>query len=80
MTWKPLLDQRKVQPHTTSKQEVDALRALIARDLQDGALTGLSADRRFPTAYNAALQTAKMAIILRLCIGTPLKLLSASNL
>jgi len=62
MTWKQLLDQRKVQPHTTSKQEVDALRALIARDLQDAALTGLSADRRFATAYNAALQTAKMAI------------------
>ena len=40
MTWKQLLDQRKVQPHTTSKQEVDALRALIARDLQDAALTG----------------------------------------
>ena len=43
MTWKQLLDQRKVQPHTTSKQEVDASRALIARDLQDAALTGLSA-------------------------------------
>ena len=28
----------------------------------DAALQGLSEDRRFATAYNAALQTAKMAI------------------
>jgi len=61
MTWKQLLAQRKVQRHRTSKQEVDALRALVTRDLQDAALPDLSADRRFATAYNAALQTAKMA-------------------
>ena len=55
MTWKQLLAQRKVQPHRTSKQEVDALRALVTRDLQDAALPDLSPDRRFATAYNAAL-------------------------
>jgi hypothetical protein len=38
------------------------LRELIARDLADAGLKGLSADRQFATAYNAALQTAKMAI------------------
>lgn len=38
------------------------MRALIARDLADASLTGLSADRRFATAYNAALQAANMAI------------------
>jgi hypothetical protein len=38
------------------------MRALIARDLADSAVPGLSADRRFATAYNAALQTANMAI------------------
>jgi len=38
------------------------MRELIARDLADGALAGLSADRRFATAYNAALQAANMAI------------------
>jgi hypothetical protein len=37
-------------------------RALIARDLADASLAGLSADRRFATAYNAALQAANMAI------------------
>ena len=62
MSWKQLLAQRKVQLHTTSKQELDGLRALIERDFTDAALAGLSADRRFATAYNAALQTAKMVI------------------
>jgi uncharacterized protein (UPF0332 family) len=62
MSWKQLLTQRKVQLHTTSKQELDGLRALIERDLTDAALAGLSADRRFAIAYNAGLQTAKMVI------------------
>ncbi|MHB8744343.1 MAG: SAV_6107 family HEPN domain-containing protein [Sulfuricaulis sp.] len=38
------------------------MRALIARDLGDAAVAGLSADRKFATAYNAALQAANMAI------------------
>jgi hypothetical protein len=38
------------------------MRALVARDLSDSKVTGLSADRRFATAYNAALQAANMAI------------------
>jgi len=36
-----LLAQRKAQLHTTSKQELDGLRALIERDFTDAALTGL---------------------------------------
>ena len=38
------------------------MRALVARDLADAGIAGLSADRRFATAYNAALQAANMAI------------------
>jgi hypothetical protein len=38
------------------------MRALVARDLADAAVAGLSADRRFATAYNAALLAANMAI------------------
>ena len=38
------------------------MRALVARDLADSRVAGLSADRRFATAYNAALQAANMAI------------------
>jgi hypothetical protein len=35
---------------------------LIARDLADAAIVGPSADRRFATAYNAALQSGTIAI------------------
>lgn len=62
MTWQRLLSARRVQRHTTSKQELDDLRAVIGRDLHDAGVSGLSADRSFATSYNAALQTAKMAI------------------
>jgi hypothetical protein len=50
-----------IKGHQTSKQELDNLRALIARDLADAAIVGLSADRRFATAYNAA-QSGTIAI------------------
>jgi hypothetical protein len=62
MTWKKLLAENKIHTHSTSKKELDALRALITRDLADAAVKELSDDRRFATAYNAGLQTAKMAI------------------
>lgn len=48
--------------HRTSVQELSDIRRLVARDIADAAIPGLSEDRRFATAYNAALQTAKMAI------------------
>ena len=66
MTWKKLLGGHDVQPHRTSKTELDNMRALVARDLADAGIAGLSADRRFATAYNAALQAANMAIV---CAG-----------
>jgi hypothetical protein len=56
------LANRDVQRHRTSKKELDDIRKLIARDLADAAITALSADRRFATAYNAALLTAHMVI------------------
>jgi hypothetical protein len=62
VTWKKLLEGRDVQSHRTSKKELDDMRALVARDLADAGIAGLSADRRFATAYNAALQAANMAI------------------
>jgi hypothetical protein len=42
------------------------LRNVVERDLQDASVEGLSADRRFATAYNAVLQLAKMVIA---CVG-----------
>ena len=62
MSWRTLLTSQRLKTHTTSKQELDDLRAVVARDLADAVVTGLSADRRFATAYNAALQTATMAV------------------
>jgi hypothetical protein len=62
MSWSKLLQERKIHHHRTSLQEIAELRRLVARDLADASLIGLSEDRRFATAYNAALQTAKMAI------------------
>jgi hypothetical protein len=62
MTWKKLQAEGKVHAHKTSKKELDDLRAVIVRDLEDAAIPELSDDRRFATAYNAALQTAKMSI------------------
>lgn len=53
---------QKVRTHSTSKRELDDLRAVVERDLADAAIPELSADRRFATAYNAALQTATMAV------------------
>jgi len=38
------------------------LRKLVARDLLDAAVPGLSADRTFATAYNAVLQLSKPAL------------------
>ena len=62
MSWKKLLQEHKVHHHRTSLQEATELRRLIARDLADASIPTLSEDRRFATAYNAALQTARMAI------------------
>lgn len=62
MSWKQLLAKGEVKAHQTSKQELDNIRALIARDLADASVTALSADRRFATAYNAALQSGTMTV------------------
>ena len=51
-----------MQAHKTGVKEIAALCKLIARDMADAGLAGLSADRRFATAYNAVLQLSKMAI------------------
>jgi hypothetical protein len=62
MTWKQLLSEGRVEPHRTTKQELENLRAAVARNLNDAAVAGLSADNRFGIAYEAALLSAKMAI------------------
>jgi hypothetical protein len=62
VTWTQLLASGAIKRHKTSKKELDSIREIVERDLADASLPALSTDLRFATAYNAALQTAKMAL------------------
>jgi len=57
-----LLAEKRVEPHATSKQELDDLRSAVSRNLRDAAIPQLSADNRFGVAYEAALLLGKMAV------------------
>jgi hypothetical protein len=57
-----LLASKRVERHSTSANEIAGLRKLVARDMADAKLPGLSADRTFATAYNAVLQLSKMGL------------------
>ena len=58
MSYKRLLREGRIRRHRTNRQEIASLLQVVERDLADAAITALSADRRFTTAYNAALQAA----------------------
>ena len=58
MSYERLLREGRIRPHRTNRQEIASLFQVVERDLVDAAITALSADRRFATAYNAALQAA----------------------
>jgi uncharacterized protein (UPF0332 family) len=58
MPYKRLLGEGRIRRHRTNRQEIASLFQVVERDLADAAITALSADRRFATAYNAALQVA----------------------
>lgn len=62
MSLQDMLSRGELQAHRTSRQELNGLRRIVERDLKDSQLQGLSADRRFATAYNAALQSAMMVV------------------
>jgi len=51
MNWNDLLNSRRLERHTTSSAELDGLREVVARDLKDAELAGLSHDRQFAIAY-----------------------------
>lgn len=60
MTWRKLLDAHRVEPHKTSRRELDDLRSVVARDLHDASIDELSADARFGIAYSGILALTKM--------------------
>lgn len=62
MNLKKYVDDERICPHTTSKQEIEHLLRIVDRDLSDAASTSISADRRHATAYNAALQLATVVL------------------
>jgi len=62
MSLKDLLADGRIRSHRTSANEVADLMRVVDRDLADAAVTQLSTDRRFATAYNAALQLATIAL------------------
>ena len=48
--------------HTPSDAELTDLRAIVARELNDSALVGLSLDAQLGMLYNAALKLADVAL------------------
>lgn len=51
-----------LRPHTTTKQEIAGLLAVVGRDLAASADPKIDSDWRFAIAYNAALQSAALAL------------------
>ena len=51
-----------LQPHRSTEKEIERFKKLIARDLSDCVIEGLSVDRSFATAYQAALNISRMVI------------------
>ncbi len=62
MTLRNLLSERRIRPHDSSAEEIADLFQVVGRDLQDTQVANLSPDRRFTTAYNAALQLATVVL------------------
>ncbi len=58
MSLAKLKNENKLSKHKTSRQEIQNLLKLVERDIKDAQIEALSNDRRFITAYNAALQLA----------------------
>lgn len=63
MSLQKWIDEGRLQRHITSKEEIENLFRLVERDLKDAKIKQLSTDRRFATAYNAALQLATIVLL-----------------
>jgi hypothetical protein len=59
---KKWISEGRLQQHATNKNELQNLFSLVDRDLKDAKIKQLSIDRRFATAYNAALQLATIVL------------------
>lgn len=52
-----------LKPHETSRQELDGLLSIVARELADSQVEGVSADGRFNHAYRAAVTLATVLLL-----------------
>lgn len=62
MSLQSWLESGNLRVHTTGKTEITELLKAVDRDLADSQVKGLSTDRRFATAYSAALLVATLAL------------------
>ena len=62
MNFKSLQAQGRLRPHKTSQEEIRQMLRITERDMEDAAVTGLSSDRRFMIAYDAALTLATIPL------------------
>jgi hypothetical protein len=62
MTWTKLLANKTVTAIPPAKGELDNLRSIVTRSLNDVAAAGLSADARFIMAYDAARTLSLMIV------------------
>ena len=62
MTLAKLLADKRVAGEPTSKQELDELREVVATNLRDAQVPGLSPQGRYEFAYNAARLLATLVV------------------
>lgn len=62
MTLRGWQENRWIDAHSTSPDEIARLLSIVDRDLRDAAVPGLSADTKGNLSYNACLQLATLAM------------------
>ncbi len=62
MSLQDWLNEGRLKAHTTSRKEIEQLFAVFERDMADAQAKNLSTDRRFTTAYSAALMVTRAAL------------------
>lgn len=62
MTLENFLNEKRLKKHMASHEEIINLFKVVDRDIKDANIKELSADRRFITSYNAALQLATILL------------------
>ena len=62
MSWAKLLASKTITPLPATKGELDKLRSLVARSLNDITASGISTDMQFILAYDAARTLSLMIV------------------